>query len=303
MERIFISYSREDLDFVKRLTGDLKRHEIRFWIDFQDIKAGHDFADGIWKGLKQCEWMLLVISPASMASMQVDREWKYFIGKQKPIIPVLIKPMDDIHYLISSLQYIDFYVNDYKEALAQLVNRILINTKMDVEGESPDLSMPGILKSTEQIQAKDFRQLPSSLTKSTGRLDTSALSRYEERIRQFDEDTLLRLISLNIKVDHEIDVRILKHQELVVGRPVESLIPDVDLTGFGAEQYGVSRRHASFYFDGEMLFVKDLNSKNRTFVNQMALRAYERHPLKNGDTIQFGNLIVTVAFRKQPKIT
>lgn len=52
------------------------------------------------------------------------------------------------------------------------------------------------------------------------------------------------------------------------------------------EDQGISRIHARISKEGEMLFIKDMNSTNGTWVNDRRLTVYELCPVRNGDIIK-----------------
>ncbi len=64
----------------------------------------------------------------------------------------------------------------------------------------------------------------------------------------------------------------------------------LDLESYGAFDKGVSRVHARIRRNGEQFFVEDMESSNGTFVNGIALKHEESHPIKNGDEIRLGEL-------------
>jgi formylglycine-generating enzyme required for sulfatase activity len=119
MARIFISYSRQDKTFARRLAADLDRLGGDAWIDLEDIHAADDWSDAIQGALNECQLLIVIVSPASMASKNVAEEWKYFKSRGKPILPVLWEPAE-VHYQLHSLQYVDFHAQDYDTAFAQL---------------------------------------------------------------------------------------------------------------------------------------------------------------------------------------
>lgn len=49
---------------------------------------------------------------------------------------------------------------------------------------------------------------------------------------------------------------------------------------------GISRFHARISREGEMIFIKDMNSTNGTWVNDRRLTVYELCPVRNGDVIR-----------------
>ncbi len=119
MARVFISYSRTDEKFARRLATDMARLGADVWIDVEDIPAGMDWSNAIQEGLDTGDVMLLILSPKSCASPNVEEEWKYFKAQGKPIIPIWLEPCK-IHYQLRNLQYIDFHTQDYDPALVQL---------------------------------------------------------------------------------------------------------------------------------------------------------------------------------------
>lgn len=79
---------------------------------------------------------------------------------------------------------------------------------------------------------------------------------------------------------------------IVLGRIVEGDVqqPDVDLGVYGAEEFGVSRRHLSMHTEDNRLWITDLESGNGSFVNGERLKPNEPYPLAHGDTLQIGRL-------------
>lgn len=118
--RIFISYSRCDQAFATRLAAHLKENHFNVWLDVFEIQAGKSWARQIGEGLDSSRLMLLVLSPDSLESGNVEDEWNYFLDKHKPIVPILYRPCE-IPYRLFKLQYLDFTSISYGSALAQLI--------------------------------------------------------------------------------------------------------------------------------------------------------------------------------------
>jgi formylglycine-generating enzyme required for sulfatase activity len=119
MTRFFISYSRVDEDFARRIATDLDRLGADVWIDVDDIPSGMNWSTAIQQGLDTCDVMLLILSPESMDSHNVRDEWQFFKDQGKPLIPLWWRPTK-VHFQIHRLQYIDFHKQDYDTALRQL---------------------------------------------------------------------------------------------------------------------------------------------------------------------------------------
>ncbi|MEM9773468.1 MAG: FHA domain-containing protein [Chloroflexota bacterium] len=91
-------------------------------------------------------------------------------------------------------------------------------------------------------------------------------------------------------------------REIYIGRSVDGTPnqPEVNLEIDGGNELGVSRSHAVIRPDeqGVGIVIVDLNSTNGTLLNQFKLPPELPYPIKNGDEIQFGNLLMHV-FLKQ----
>lgn len=119
MPRIFISYSRTDEDFARRLATSLSEMGADVWIDIEDIPAGLKWSSAIQEGLDSADLMIVIVSPESMASRNVEDEWQYYLDQRKQIIPVLLKPAR-VHFQLNRIQYIDFMNDSYERALVKL---------------------------------------------------------------------------------------------------------------------------------------------------------------------------------------
>ena len=123
MADIFISYSRSDVTFATRLATSLANLGADIWIDVEDIPAGMKWSKAIQHGLASCDVMIIVISPDSMNSPNVEDEWQYYLDKKKSVIPVLLRPAE-VHFQLSRIQYVDFDKQDYDTAFAQLYSEL-----------------------------------------------------------------------------------------------------------------------------------------------------------------------------------
>ena len=119
MADIFISYSRKDMAFAYRLASDLSQLGAEVWIDVDDIPAGMKWSTAIQQGLDTCEVMIVIISPDSVVSVNVEDEWQTYRDDGKPVIPVLWRPAR-AHFQLRRIQYVDFHTQEYEAAFAQL---------------------------------------------------------------------------------------------------------------------------------------------------------------------------------------
>lgn len=74
--------------------------------------------------------------------------------------------------------------------------------------------------------------------------------------------------------------------------------PTINLTRHHAGLLGVSRRHAAIHVvDGDHT-ITDLNSSNGTWVNHETLAPGQPHPLRSGDLVRLGHLVLHVYFEE-----
>jgi hypothetical protein len=80
--------------------------------------------------------------------------------------------------------------------------------------------------------------------------------------------------------------------EVILGRrdPATGHYPDIDLSGQGETGASVSRSHAKITNQAGELFIEDLDSRNRTFLNGLQLQPNQRYPLKHGDELRLGSV-------------
>jgi formylglycine-generating enzyme required for sulfatase activity len=151
MSGIFISYSRKDEIFARRLAASLEQMGGEVWIDVDDIHAGLKWSDAIQQGLDAADVMLVILSPDSMASNNVEDEWQYFLDHRKPVIPILLREAK-IHFQLNRIQWIDFLNQPYERALIDLHEEL---SKKGVKVRKPaDVTAVSISKQEVQNYAQ-----------------------------------------------------------------------------------------------------------------------------------------------------
>lgn len=125
--KIFISYSRRDLAFVKKLHHALKTHGLKAWFDQTDIPPGNQWRETIVRAINTCKIFLLVLSPAAVKSKHVQKELDLAEIHHKLIVPVVwehtpIPP--GMKYQLVGIQYFDFDRNDSPEKFSQLAQAL-----------------------------------------------------------------------------------------------------------------------------------------------------------------------------------
>lgn len=137
--KVFISYARDDVNFATRIANHLIRERIDVWLDVYRLEPGRSWARQIGAALDACDVLLMVLSPESVASSNVEDEWNYCLDQGKVVVTIRHKPCR-APYRLSKLQYIDFADSVYEFALARLV--ATLRTQLSPEPNPTPVSPP-----------------------------------------------------------------------------------------------------------------------------------------------------------------
>jgi hypothetical protein len=109
---------------------------------------------------------------------------------------------------------------------------------------------------------------------------------------------------LQIGGENQTTVGIEVRDRIVLGRgdPAANYYPDLDLSPYGGQEGGVSRRHAAIIQDEEnkSLYLEDLDSTNGTRINGFTLEPRRRYRLRDGDELEIGHVQMILRFVRSP---
>lgn len=123
MGQVFVSYSRHDIEIADALVSRLADAGLEVWIDRQDIRAGRHWRTEIVTAIDECDALILLLSPHSIASDNVLKEVTLAEGSNRRIFPVFIQETEllpDMRYLLAGVQFIDFTGDNMNTAYEQL---------------------------------------------------------------------------------------------------------------------------------------------------------------------------------------
>jgi len=148
MPQVFISYSRKDLTFIERLAADLKDSGFEVWYDLSKLEGGARWNRVIEQAIEDSQYVVVVLSPDSVASEWVDDEVGYAKRLKKKVIP--------LHYLqckiglvYGNLNYIDVQGRKYIDNFNQILRALNAPAVGRVSNPTPSVK-------PEQSQAKSL---------------------------------------------------------------------------------------------------------------------------------------------------
>lgn len=89
MTRVFVSYSRKNIDFAKQLIGRLQEREMDFWVDWEGIPPTVDWMKEIERGIEEADAFLPIVSPEWISSTVCRDELEIAVKNGKRLIPVV----------------------------------------------------------------------------------------------------------------------------------------------------------------------------------------------------------------------
>jgi hypothetical protein len=105
MSHIFISYSKQDIDFVRYLRALLEESGFNVWMDEARLTPSARWWRNIEKSIDGCGAFVIVMSPDAYESDWVEREILRAEKKRRPIYPVLLA--GDPWSRLANIQYED----------------------------------------------------------------------------------------------------------------------------------------------------------------------------------------------------
>ncbi len=121
--RLFLSYSRQDAAFVSRLVAGLEARGHDVWVDTDDIRGSEPWRASIVAGIRQADAVVLVISPPSMESANVEREITVALEHRMRVVPAVLEPAplrQGLEYDLAGLQQVTLERGDPDGSAARL---------------------------------------------------------------------------------------------------------------------------------------------------------------------------------------
>jgi len=169
---VFISYSRADSDFARKLNEALQIQGKTTWFDQESIASGTDFQQEIYRGIETSDNFLFIISPKSVNSPYCADEVEYAQKLNKRVVTVLHREVapNQLHPALAKVQWIDFnrYSRDFYANFSELVRTLDIDreyvrnhtkwSQRAIEWEKASESKDLLLRGSEFSVAENWLQ-------------------------------------------------------------------------------------------------------------------------------------------------
>jgi TIR domain len=129
MKPVFVSYSSTDAAVARSVCSRLEAGGFPCWIAPRDIRPGDNWGEAIIRGLDGSWLMVVVLSPSSNESRQVEREVSRAVDRAIHVVPlrtVEFRPHGALEYFLADYQWLDAFPNlqDQLDVLAHVVGEL-----------------------------------------------------------------------------------------------------------------------------------------------------------------------------------
>jgi hypothetical protein len=156
--KLFFAYAREDSHLVRLIADKLRAAGHEYWVDVEGIAGGQNWMAAIERGIREADALLVLVSPYSAASRWVTQEAAYARVAGTPIIPVLVRPTEDMPWYLIDLHYIDLG-DDPAARVDELVSSLQQRIEVSSPSGEPSLSE----EFRQEIKKLDQKPLPDRI--------------------------------------------------------------------------------------------------------------------------------------------
>jgi hypothetical protein len=139
MSTVFISHATGDATRAQQVCAHLESQGHRCWIAPRDIRAGHEYAPEIIRGIESSHCLVLILSHAANESPFVKLEVERAVAKRKPVFPVRIEdvmPSPSLELFLSAVQFLDVWSGVLRDHVARL------SLAIEASGGARDAKVP-----------------------------------------------------------------------------------------------------------------------------------------------------------------
>lgn len=125
---IFVSYSRQNREFVDRITSDLRSAGFELWRDLENLEPGTlSWERAIREAIEECKAVVLCASPDALESANVNGELDFAKRHMRPIYPVWIAGDEWVECVplnMSRYHYSDCRNGNYAQGVKGLITTL-----------------------------------------------------------------------------------------------------------------------------------------------------------------------------------
>lgn len=152
MKTIFISYSAEDKEIVRALSGHLGEVGAKVWLAEEQLMPGDSIADEISKAIDASDAVLFLISGSTSKNRWLSSEMATAIAHRKRVIPLVLDKNAEVPILLQDRFYLDL---SHQPDFGVVANKIMQSLSRPFDEERAiALRKERVLAEREQLERK-----------------------------------------------------------------------------------------------------------------------------------------------------
>jgi hypothetical protein len=80
--KVFLSHSSKDKEHIRKLAVALRSKRVDVWLDEEQIKIGDDFVKALERGLQECDFVVVLLSPNFLLGPWAQEEYRSTLQRQ-----------------------------------------------------------------------------------------------------------------------------------------------------------------------------------------------------------------------------
>jgi hypothetical protein len=128
---------------VQAFAQALLSNGVDVWWDLSSLQGGDNWTNEIPQAIENCDLCIVVLSPNSVKSEWVQKEYTYALNHQKLIIPVLYQACK-IPFALVNINFIDIQGANYQKGLQQILQLAKVEKQ-----ENPQVLQPAVNPNTQ----------------------------------------------------------------------------------------------------------------------------------------------------------
>ena len=182
MTTYFLSYARADAEFALRFANDLIASGVSVWVDQYDIRPSEHWDRAVEAAVRNCQGMVVILSPRSVASANVADEVSVAIEAGKQVIPILMEACT-LPLRMTRMHYIDA-VASYEGALRRCLKVMHGPAQAGPGADPPDARLaPEVLETAQRRLVQIMGPIAGVLVRNAATSATSEVELYRELAR------------------------------------------------------------------------------------------------------------------------
>ena len=204
--KTFLSYSRVNTDFAKKLAKELKAEGFPVWLDQLDIPLGARWDVELEKALEESEIFMIIMTPDSIASENVRDEIGYAIDTGKRFLPIMLETCN-VPLRLRRFQYVDFSTKSFEDGVesAKRLLRGLIEQDTIPRGKLSDDDKNRLAQA--EAGSKSKKDAERIAKRSADEVSAAKVESDREAIEAVDVQSSSKVESNRIKASRETVIK------------------------------------------------------------------------------------------------